>query len=541
MTAKRWDVLITAIVCAGLGAGTGLFVAWPADDHAHDQEIGEAADDHDHAHFEPETLADLGVVTGPIVVRESARTTSVVATVVALPSTLQPVQAPLGGVVETLLVEPGEFVAAGQPVAILLRPSIAPPALELTRHALVPDHGELHTSIRGLREARIEIEIVEAELARIADFTEVDGPVLPLQRRIDLDYRLERARVAQEIAHHELELHGFSEEQVERVAKGEHAVLFDAEHVRRTLVHSGLWHDRSAELLEVLPDAVRTRPIAVAAAAELQATGRLDAELAPWLADDPAAGAQFLEIASLLLQGRGLDDLRRLVRLGALRSRIELRAPERAEDWDVVTVHVRVGDQVLAGEPIVTLRDPRRLRLRVDPLGSEVSILQNAVAGSLPCSAMPLVDDTGPVLEPVRLDYVAHDPHTGRVHGWARIDNQTVAEPSQEGGSFRSWALYEGLAYRLQVPVEAGQRLIELPRSAVATEGAMRLVFVPTGDGGFEEIPIAVAWEDEERVALDPAANPRLEPGTDVVLVGAFELGLAMHADEGGGDHHHDH
>jgi len=103
--------------------------------------------------------------------------------------------------------------------------------------------------------------------------------------------------------------------------------------------------------------------------------------------------------------------------------------------------------------------------------------------------------------------------------------------------------LVERLAarYRVLVPVQEVEDVFVLPRTAITEDGPDRVILVPTGDGGFEPVPVAVLFEDEERVVLAADANPALRPGMRVVTRGAFELGLAMHADEGSADHGHSH
>lgn len=549
MTHKRWDVLIAAVLCAGLGIASGYYAAGPSDGAAVDGAPPPAADDadHGHDHLADETLQNLGVEIGTLELTTAARTASVVAQVVESPRTHQPLQAPIGGVIQSLEVEPGQLVDAGTAVATLVRDPIPLPALELTAELVSPSHDEIHASIRELREANAEIEITEAELARIEQFTggEEGAAVLPLQTRIDLEYALRRARVRAEVAHHELERHGFSHEQMEAVTEGQHVQLFDAPHVRRALVHSGLWAGLADRLLDALPAAVREVPVAVGAVAELAVKGLASGALCAWLEANPDAGERFLEVAALLLGGSGLPDVQRLHELGALAPRFALRAPAYADDWDVAAVHARPGDHVAAGTPIAVLHDARALRLRLDPVGSEVGALARAIAAGRPCRALPLVPGAGPALDEVHLDYVAagdRDDRDDRIHGWARVPNFVGATRTSDGGpTYRSWAIHAGLRYRVLVPTDVAEGVFVLPRSAVTEDGPDRIVFVPHGDGGFDEVPVAVLFEDEDRIVLEASAHPRLRAGQEIVVRGAFELGLAMHAGDVGADHGHAH
>lgn len=542
MSRFRWDLLIAAVIGVGLGIASGWYAAASGATHEHDEHPAEGVDEHDHVHFSEATLAGLGVEYGTLLLTATSRTRSVVGTIVETPATHQPVQAPIGGIVQDVAVQLGEMVEADSPVATLTREPIPLPQLTLTAEYVAPAHDEVHGSIRDLRAAHANARIAQQELERVTEFTDTgETAVLPIQRRIDLEYELERARMREELARHELERHGFSAAQLEAVTSGRHVQLFDAAHVRRALEHAGMWNDDATSLLDALPDEVAARPFAVGAVAELVAHGLVGDELLAWLTEAPDAGDDFLQFTSLLLAGTSLEDLRRLHRLGALASSVSVPAPGRAPDWDVAAIPVRPGDRVVAGAPLVLLRDPRAIRLRVDPVGSEIIAVQHAVKARLPCRAEPLVPGTGPSLSGLRVEYVAASDASDRVHGWAQLDNEVLATVPADGDvAFRTWALHPGLRYRLLVPVEQVEDAFVLPRSAITNDGPDRVLFVPTGDGGFEPVPLAVLFEDEERVVLGADANPALRPGTRVVTRGAFELGLAMHADEDGG-HGHSH
>lgn len=546
MTVKRWDVLIAAVLCAGLGIAAGFYAARQSGTEAGATAPAPSAtpDEADHEHFTEETLRNLGVELGTLLGTTTSQHRFIVATVVETARTHQPVQAPIGGVIDSIAVEPGQVVPADSSIGRLVRQPIPLPELVMTAGLVAPDHDEIHTSIRDLRQANADLQIAQNELERIERFTESgeEAPVLPLQKRIDLEYAIERARVRVEVSHHELERHGFSHEQMEAVTAGEHIQLFDAPHVRRALLHAGLWTGNADRILAALPDDVAGLPIAVGAIAELVARGRATEALCAWLEASPDAGSHFLEVASLLLSGSGLDDVRRLHDLGALAPAFDVRAPSLAPDWDVERIHVRPGHRVETGQAIVDLRDARNLRLRLEPVGSEIADLEHAAAAGRPCRALPLLEGAGPVLENVRIDYVAADSADGRVRGWARLTNQPSSTTEAEDGvTYRTWSVQPGVRYRVAVPVRTVDGVYVLPRSAVTEDGPDRVVLVPVGDGGFEEVPIAILFEDEERIVLAADANPRLAPGVQIVMRGAFELGLAMHAGEVGADHGHSH
>jgi len=548
MNPKRYDVLFASVLCTVIGLAAGYYAAGQDADHAHDHaadagESAAAADPHDEElHFEPATLANLGVVEGALELTTATRSRALVATVVETASTRVPLRTPVDGVVVELLLAPGQMAPVGEPIARIVRSPIPLPVLARTAHFVHPEHGEIHASIRNLREARAEADLAGREKRRIEGFVAGSGEaqVVPGQRLIDLQAAIEKARVRVAAATHELERHGFSEAQIEAVAEGHEVSLFDADHARRALAHAGMFGASADSLRDALPEGVRNLPLAVGAIAELEANGQSSPELTRWLASAPATGARFLEIASLLLSGSGLADVKRTAALGALEPEFVLRAPEGAPDWDVEDLQVQVGTHVAAGQPIAHLRDPRRLRLRIDPLGSELGLLRRAMADGVTLRALPLVTDTGPIFEELALEYVAPGAD-GDVHAYAPLSNVELARRGTER-PFRSWAVETGTRYRVLVPIESIEDAFVLPRAAVTADGPDQIVFLPHGDGGFDELPVQIAFRDEDRVVLRAADNAGLEAGHAVVVAGAFELGLAMHASEAdAGHHHHDH
>lgn len=550
MNPKRYDVLIASVLCTVIGLAAGYYAAGQdldhADDHvAHADEEVPAADPHDEElHLEPATLANLGVVEAKLERTTATRTRALVATVVETASTRVPLRAPVDGVVVEILLAPGQMVPVGEPIARIVRSPIALPVLARTAHLVHPEHGEIHASIRSLREARAEADLASREKQRIEGYVVggEEAQVVPGQRLIDLQAAIEKAQVRVAAATHELERHGFSEAQIEAVATGREVSLFDADHARRALVHAGMFGPSAESLRDALPEELRRLPLAVGAIAELEANGQSSPELTRWLGSTPAAGKRFLEVASLLLAGSGLADVRRTAALGALEPEFLLRAPEGAPDWDVEDLQVQVGTHVAAGQPIAHLRDPRRLRLRIDPLGSELGLLRRAVADGATLRAVPLVADTGPTFDALTLDHVAPSVDGDRsVHAFAPLTNVELARRGTDR-PFRSWAVETGARYRVLVPIDSIEDAFVLPRAAVTADGPDQIIFLPHGDGGFDELPIQIAFRDEDRVVLRAADNPGLEAGRAVVIAGAFELGLAMHAGEAdAGHHHHDH
>ncbi len=552
---ERWGLVAAAVAFTGLGILAGFQagragMAPTESEHAMDPAADPNADpDAEHAHegeieFSPQTLANLGVTTTELTLTTWTRTLRVAAVVEETPLALRPAYTPVGGRVVERHVTPPQVVASGEPLIDLVREPIPLPPIQLTADALHPAHEEIHAAVRSLRKARGEIEILEAEAARIdAIPDEGELPLVPRQRRIELDYDLERSRIAADQAAHELEKHGFSEEQVEALARGEHLPFYGASNVRRTLDHNGLWRADAMALEERLPEALRELPLVVATIGELAGHGLATADLAAWLGEDPSAARAFLRIASLLLSGHSLADVRNLHAQGALEDRVTVRAPRDADEWDLLALHVRIGASVPPGTLVATLRDGRALRLRATPVGREIEALTAALHNGLACRATPLLPGTGPELDGLAVTQIAEVD--ARTVAWLDVENALLAGADLESGTppRRSWQLRPGLRYSLRVPQEHLDNVYVLPVTAVTRDGAERVVLLPDAHGDvFEEVPVVIAIEDDEVVVLRAnQQDPRLAPGTTVVRTGAFEIGLALHAGDHDAGHSHGH
>ncbi|MBK8975908.1 MAG: hypothetical protein IPM29_08265 [Planctomycetes bacterium] len=554
---ERWGFVMASVVFTGLGLAAGFQAASTSDvgaDHAGEPSAPTTDAAHDHAiEFSPESLRNMGVAIDELRTEPWQRTLRVAAAIEELPLSRVPLTVPIGGRLLELRTAPGARVRSGELIATIAREPIPFAALNLALDALHPAHDELHGALRNLLEAQADAAIAREELQRIEEFTTGDQPLVPKQRVIELQYQLRRAEVSFGQAHHELELHGFTEEQIAALAAGEHLMAFDADHARRSLGHRGLWDGRTEALDACLPDAVRTLPLSVATIGELSVHGLLTAELTAWLRSDDDAAASFLPIASLLLAGRSLPDVRALHDAGALAGRFELRAPQAlsADGFDLLEVHHQPGATLSTGATLGVLRDLSAVRLVAQPVGTELDAVLRSIASGAPCRATPLLPGTGPDVDAVRIEQ-ATDSGDGRgTRAWATLPNRVLAEvpagPAADGAAeprvARTWALRPGTRYELRVPVATFDAAFVLPRGAVAEDGPDRIVLLPDAHGDvFEEVRVVVAAEDDEVVVLRPAdQDPRLAPGTRIVTAGAFELSLAMHAGDHEAAHDHDH
>ncbi len=530
----RWDVIVVGLLCLALGVGLGTALVAPASEAVADE--GDAGAD--EVEFSAAVRQSMGIEIAALQPTRFSVPRSLSATLEPTVGTVQPLFAPCGGRVVAVTAESGAVVGAGTLLVTLLRAETPWPELRLTAEFAAPDHGEIHAAIAELRRANGEAALVAAELDRLGGFSD-DDAVVPGQRLIELRQEEQRAALALELAAHELERHGFTHAQVRQLAAGEHRIPYSVEQVRRTLSHHGLWNADCDSLAAVLPEELRSLTLAVATVAELVAQRR-HLGVAEWLAATPDAGAGFLAFAGALLGGRSLADVQAQHALGAWQPIVEVVAPDRAPNWDVGAVHVRPGQHLAHGAPLLELIDARRLQLRASGVGGEAGLLADAVRGRLVCRAVPVPASAGPVLERVVLETLGATAPDGVTVAFGAIDNAPLRAGGEgEGAPRRGWLLRAGMPFELRVPTEVMDDVYVLPRTAVIDSGENRLIYIPHG-AGFEPLEVVVLYRDDAVAVVARGESSHLAPGEPVVVRGGYEIDLALRA--GGAavtPHHH--
>ncbi len=530
----------------GIGVAGGWFAAQQAghghhDDH-HDDHADEAMhEDEADPSLDPRTLANMGVRIEAVESGPFTRYHNVQAVLVDRPQNVQPVVAPLGGIVTDVHVEVGGVVDAGAPVVTLVRDPIARPKPELTSDILNPISEEVHHAVAKFRSGLGKLEIVDSNLARIRKSrggTETGG--VPVLRKSEIDFENERARLLVEIdaARHELERHGLDKEEIHAVSH--HRPAPPNRHLwQHALERSGLWPETSNAIRAKLPKTDRELPWCVVALGELAAAGLVTPALAKALDDEPALAEHFAEASSLLLKGMPLPTLHELARRGALAPRIVVRAPNGVKRWDVDVVRVRPGQHLTAGGSIAELYDARTMWMRLEPVGAEVGMVVKALEGGARMVATPLVRDAGPVLKDVtlrRMDTRTSEGHHAG-HAYADVRNELLGTSREKAATSRSWTLRAGTRYLVQVPIEELKNCIVLPSGAVTRRGPDRIVFLQDGKT-FRDQVVRVLYEDDKVVVVPNGGG--VFAGDPVAVSGAFALQLALDQ-QGGGDAHHEH
>jgi hypothetical protein len=402
---------------------------------------------------------------------------------------------------------------------------------------------EVHDATDRLRTALGRLAIVDRNLARIREHADGMGGDLPVLRKSELDLENERSRlqVESEGARHELERHGLSEAEIDAVERGGHPPPYQALW-KHALERQGLWPPAAEAIRRALPEAQRDLPWVVASIGELAAAGQADQDLAGALDEEPRLPARFAEAASLLLDGTPLATVRLLAHGGALEAQMVLRAPPTDAAWDVLGVTARPGRRVEAGEALITLHDPRRMWLRLEPIGAETAHVVRVFEERIPFAARPLVAGAGPRIEDLRIARLASNGDAGNegTRAYCDVDNTAVCPPP--GGAACSWRLRAGTRYLAEVPVERFEGRFVLPADALAERGPDRVVFVRDG-GTFRPQVVHVEYADRDVVVV--ADDGSLFEGDPVATSGAFALGLALQvgsgpASEAGHGHAHD-
>lgn len=485
------------------------------------------------------TLANLGVTVGPARKSDFTRYRPVQAVVVDRPSNLQPVEAPLGGIVTAVHAAAGGVAPAGGPLVEISRDPIARPKPELTADVLTPISEEVHEAVSSLRSALGRLAIVDRNLARVRAAGNGGTDGVPFLRKSEIEFENERARilVERDSAHHELALHGLTEAEIQAIEKGAPAPA-NPHLWQHALRRHGLWPKAADAIRAAVPDEQRTLPWCVAAIGELSAAGLATDELAEALKSDPALAGRFAEAAGLLLQGTPLATVQLLAAQGALEPRILIRAPGHVDRWDVRDVAVRMGQRVDAGDTLVRLHDARVMWLRLEPVGEEIGHVARALVEETPVTATPLVANSGPALEDLRLSRFATHAEEGERGGnaFAVVTNEPLCAPGEDSAC--SWALRVGLRYLVKVPVELLTDRFVLPAGAIASRGRGRVVFLQDG-ASFVAVPVHVEHEDHEVIVI--ADDGGLFEGDPVVMSGAFSLSLALQVESAAADPHAGH
>jgi len=556
--------LLYVLLCALLAAfslGAGWFAARqsaPAaggHDHGAKEPAGHshAGHDHDgHDHDEkpplsPQALKNMGVEVKEAAVSSYTMTIPIAAVVNSSHHSEYPLVAPIGGTVREILLHTGSMVESGSIAFRIVRDPLPRPTLTLTEELIKPAAEQFHTSMAELKRAARGVDVLRTELMRVQSFTQgqsgADLPILPRKTEIDLRYELARAEQELESSREKLRLHGLDPTDISKLETGPASMTVSSGIWQRSLKLNGLWPAVAADIYSTLPETLRDTPWSVAAIGELSGAGIATPALAEWLRKEPSAAAQFIAVAGLLQSGSSLEQVQRMHASNALAAVVDVVVPKAngIADWDVADVVAKPNARVEAGAMLAVLHDAREMLLQVTPVGGEVSPLLKAYAEKSALNAEPLVEGSGPPLKDLKILYVASNDHaeSKAVQAMLVIPNTPLGVVAEHDFKFRTWQLRAGTRYQLRIPTLQIENAFVLPADALTDDGPDKIVFVKNGET-FEPRKVVVRHQDTKTVVLD-TKHSDLFPGDEVVVHGAFALGLALKAGSGEADPHAGH
>ena len=218
--------------------------------------------------------------------------------------------------------------------------------------------------------------------------------------------------------------------------------------------------------------------------------------------------------------------------------------PDGPVHYEVEDLKVQLGDQVQAGQLLLTLADHQALFVEGRVFKQEAPLLEVAAQKGWPVRAEFAEEAAShwpPFNDPLKIRFLGNrvDPASQTVPVYAPLANQ-YREYAGDGKTYRIWRFRPGQRARLYVPVEQFPDVFVLPAEAVVREGPEAYVFRANGDA-FDRKPVQVLYEDRETVAL--ANDGSVNVNNYVARNGAAALNRALKAQAAGGEggHGHDH
>lgn len=216
------------------------------------------------------------------------------------------------------------------------------------------------------------------------------------------------------------------------------------------------------------------------------------------------------------LQNAGLSDreIQELVQSNEPSPRITLRAKSSGT---VIERHIREGDYVREGDPILTLNNTSKL-------WAELQVLESDVAGIHPGQSVTLSSRDGRTIPSAKVSFVppAIDPATRSLR--VRI----------EWESEDSLPVLVGQRVYAEIEIESDRAVLSVPQDAVLWTGERSIVFIVDRSASSPiyqptEVILGERWGDRVEVIEG------IYPGEEVVSQGAFRIDASIYLRSGGG------
>jgi multidrug efflux pump subunit AcrA (membrane-fusion protein) len=204
--------------------------------------------------------------------------------------------------------------------------------------------------------------------------------------------------------------------------------------------------------------------------------------------------------------------------------------------FEVQELNAELGQQVQAGQLLITLANHRALYLEGHAFKREAPFLEQAARNGWKISVEFAEDDPAswPELEQsFEIRYLANsiDTKSRTFDFFIPLENQSRSW-SKNGETFIVWRFRPGQRVRLHVPVEELADVIVLPGAAVVREGPEAYVFQQNGDL-FNRVSVQVLHEDRRNVVI---ANDRsIVPGLYYAHNAAASLNRVLNAQAASG------
>ena len=442
---------------------------------------------------------------------------SVAAEVKLIPQSIRTIYAPWSGRIKSISAVAG---AKAEVVMIkLVRDAIPRVELNLVANILEPASESFHELISNLKISHQNLKNIETELKELTNFDDdAEFSLVPQKELRALRYQKVNLKRAIENDLQKLKFHGYE--------MGKDSVEPTMDRLwLSALKANNLWNGLSEKLYKVLPVKVQHNAWVVATIGELTAASLIDDALVSWLSSNNGAGSSFLEIGGLIQRGYTTAALQELYQLNVFHQEVNILAPVSPLGWDVDTVKVRVGQSVSKGDELLVVSDQSKMHLIARPLGSEISLVRQAIRQGFLVAAKPLTAKAGPSFEGLEIMKIGSDV-AGKTEVIVLVDNKVERVHLNAKMSYRSWGLHSGLRYNLEVPITKIDNIYVLPLVSLIETVADHFVFVQTSKLNFEKRPVVLLHKDSDSVVL--GLKSKLKIGERVVTSGAFALSLAF-------------
>jgi pyruvate/2-oxoglutarate dehydrogenase complex dihydrolipoamide acyltransferase (E2) component len=225
-------------------------------------------------------LANLGIETGELKATEFVRSQEVAAIVVEPRGARRRAYAPVAGVVRRVVVRPGSTVAAGEPIAELLRDPFPRPVLTLTDSLLRGLDEDFHHTVSELRTTALALELARSELERVRKAISASGTagIFPTRTEIDLQREVQRTERGLQNAREESRRHGLMAAEVAAIEAGTLEAP-PAPDIHRVLDARKLWSPAAERVFALTPGGLAGRAVRRGARRQLSAASLLSPEL----------------------------------------------------------------------------------------------------------------------------------------------------------------------------------------------------------------------------------------------------------------------